>query len=224
MAVYVRLSEQATNSLPNGNEQVVLFSDPRAADGAPAALPLAVLWAPHMLVYTSTTTLESKERLYRQLYYTGIGAKELDAYFHGARVYYGYAAGMFGFDRIIDGLNSSAKPIRRQELNDEMLSYTKYVEGFNRERASNPRLSFVVTPIGDEPNLSNLDRWYERDAGERIGKFMFYRVKLRDEKIEESVHLADGDSEGSTKEEAKYFDRHKQLSLFTSETKVLRGH
>jgi hypothetical protein len=181
MAVYVRLNEQANTSRPNVNEQIVLFNDPRAADGVPAASRLAVLWAPHMLVFTSTTTAENKERLYRQLYYTGFGAKELDAYFHGSEIYYGYAAGIFGFDRIIDGLNSSAKPISRLELNDEMVSYTKYVEGFNRERAANPRLTYVVTAIGDESSFSNLDRWYERDAGERIGNFMLYRVKLRDE-------------------------------------------
>lgn len=202
MAVYVRLNQQAQNSRQTSSEQVVLFSDPRAADGAPAASPLAVLWAPHMLVYTGTTTDESKERLYRQLYYTGFGARELDAYFHGSEVYYGYAAGMFGFDRIIDGLNSSAKPISKQELNDETLSYTKYAESFNRERASNPRLSYVVTPIVDEPNLSNLDRWYERNAGERIGKFMLYRVKLKDETSEESAHLDDpkGDRKSLTNE------------------------
>jgi hypothetical protein len=191
MAVYVRLNEQARSSRPNSNEQVVLFSDPRAADGAPAVSPFAVLWAPHMLVYTSTTTVESKERLYRQLYYTGFGARELEAYFHGSEVYYGYAAGMFGFDRIIDGLNSDARPISRQELNDETLAYTKYAESFDRDRASNPKLSYVVTPIGDEPNLSNLDRWYERDAGERVGKFKLYRVKLRNQEFEDSLHLSD---------------------------------
>ena len=181
MAVYVHLNEQPNKSRSSVSDSVVLFSDPRAADGAPAVSPLGVLWAPHMLVYTSTTSQESKERLYKQLYYTGFGAKELDDYFHGSEVYYGYAAGMFGFDRTIDGLNSNAKPITKQDLNDESRSYAKYVEDFDRKRASNPRLSYVVTPIGEEPSLANLDRWYERDAGERIGKFMFYRVKLRDE-------------------------------------------
>ncbi len=187
MSVYVRLSEQITDSRLNTNERVILFTDPRSADGAPAVSPLGVLWAPHMLVFTSTTTFESKERLYRQLYYTGFGAKELEAYFHGSEVYYGYAAGMFGFDRTIDGLNLNAKPITRQDVDDEMFCYTNYAAGFNWERASNPRLSYVVTPIGEELNLSNLDQWYERDAGERIGKFMFYHVTLRDEKLEESI-------------------------------------
>ena len=179
MAVYVRLNERARHEPPDKREELVLFSDPRTADGAPAASPLAVLWAPHLLVYTSTTPVESKARLYQQLYYTGFGAGELDTYFHSSAVYYGYAAGMFGFDRIIDGLNSTAKPITSRELNDEVLAYTKYVADFNEESASSPKISYLVIPSGDESRLANLDRWYERDAGEQIGKFTLYHLKLR---------------------------------------------
>lgn len=32
-------------------------------------------------------------------------------------------------------------------------------------------------------DLSNLDRWYERDAGERIGSSILYRVRLRPAEI-----------------------------------------
>lgn len=203
-AVYVRLNKQPKNGRAGGNEPVVLFSDPRAADGAPVVSPLGVLWAPHMLVYTSTTSQESKERLYQQLYYTGFGTKQLDDYFHGGEVYYGYAAGMFGFDRTIDGLNPHAKPITKQDLNDESRSYAKYVDEFDRKRASNPRLSYVVTPIGEELSLANLDRWYERDAGERIGKFMFYRVKLRDEVPDQAGELPN-QSRGPEKKSSQTF-------------------
>lgn len=206
MTVYSHLNKQINNSQLSSGEHVVLFSDPRSADGAPAVSSLGVLWAPHMLVYTSTTAAESKERLYRQLYYTGFGAKELDTYFHGSEVYFGYAAGMFGFDRTIDGLNVNAGPITTQELNDQILSYTKYVEGFSREHASNPRLSYLVTPIGEEPSLANLDRWYERDAGEKIGEFMFYRVKLRDEALDQPTPLSSRDSGRLTKKGTKYLD------------------
>jgi hypothetical protein len=185
MAVYVRLNERARHESPDKGAELVLYSDPRTADGAPGASPLAVLWAPHMLVYTSTTSVESKDRLYKQLYYTGFGASELDTYFHSPAVYYGYAAGMFGFDRVIDGLNSTAKPITNRELNDEVIAYTKYAAGFNEECASNPRISYLVIPSGDESKLANLDRWYERDAGEQVGQFTLYQLKLRSEKAAE---------------------------------------
>jgi hypothetical protein len=180
MAAYVRLKGHA----PSPKDQILLFTDLAMADGAPAALPVAVLWAPHMTVYSGTTSVESKERLYRHLYYTGVGVKELNDYFHRQDVYYGYSIGLFGFDRIVDGLNPNATPISEEEGQDQLLSYREYVSSFNRERASSPRLTSVVTPDGDEPNLSNLDRWYERDAGTLIGKFRLYHVKLRDGIVE----------------------------------------
>jgi hypothetical protein len=196
MAVYVRLKEQSSVSPMNNSNQVMLFTDLSMADGAPAAAPFAVLWATHMTVYSGTTSVESKERLYRHLYYTGVGVKELDDYFHRQEVYYGYAIGLFGFDRLIDGLNPNAKPISEKEAQDQLLLYKEYVASFNGERAASPRITCVVTPIGDEPNLSNLDRWYERDAGELIGKFRVYHVKLRDGIVEGSARLSD-DREGS---------------------------
>lgn len=177
MAAYVRLKEHA----PSSKSQTLLFTDLAMADGAPAALPFAVLWAPHMTVYSGTTSVESKERLYRHLYYTGVGVKELNDYFHREDVYYGYSIGLFGFDRIVDGLNPNAQPISEKEGQDQLQFYREYVSSFNRERASRPRLTSVITPDGDEPNLSNLDRWYERDAGQLIGKFRLYHVKLRNE-------------------------------------------
>jgi len=40
-------------------------------------------------------------------------------------------------------------------------------------------LSYLIIHSDKRPDFANLDRWYERDAGERIGEFILYRVKLR---------------------------------------------
>jgi len=181
MSVYVRLTKQAHTNTTIMDEKVVLFEDLHMADGAPAVSPIAVLWAPHMVVYSGVTQLESKERLYRHLYYTGVGVKELDAYLHGQNVYYGCAVGLFGFDRLIDGLNPNAKPISIEEKNAELISYGRYVETFDKERAANPRLSYVITPTVGGTDLKNLERWYQRDTGERVGKFTLFRLQLRDD-------------------------------------------
>jgi hypothetical protein len=180
MSVYSYLAQKVGADARNRDQEVVLFDDLHMADGAPAASPLAVLWAPHMVVYSGVATSESKERLYRHLYYTGVGVKELDAYFHGQNVYYGCAVGLFGFDRLVDGLNPNAKPITSEEKNGELSSYRHYIEGFDKARAANPRLSYLVTPAVGGTDLSNFDRWYQRDAGEQVGKFKLYRVHLRD--------------------------------------------
>jgi hypothetical protein len=181
MSVYVRLTKQAHTNTSIMDEKVVLFDDLHMADGAPAVSPLAVLWAPHMVVYSGVTPVESKERLYRHLYYTGVGVKELDAYLHGQNVYYGCAVGLFGFDRLIDGLNPNAKPITTEEKNAELISYGRYVETFDKERAANPRLSYVITRTVGGTNLKNLERWYQHDVGERVGKFTLFRLQLRDD-------------------------------------------
>jgi hypothetical protein len=33
--------------------------------------------------------------------------------------------------------------------------------------------------VSSANNLSNLDRWYERDAGEKVGDFIIYRLRLK---------------------------------------------
>ena len=181
MRVYVRLAEQAQINKTIVDKKVVLFDDLHMADGAPAACPLAVLWAPHMMVYPGVTAVENKERLYRHLYYTGVGVKELDAYLHGQNVYYGCAVGLFGFDRLIDGLNPNAKPITAEEKEAELISYGRYIETFDKQRAASPRLSYVITQTVAGTDLTNLERWYQRDAGERVGKFTVYKLQLRDD-------------------------------------------
>jgi hypothetical protein len=179
MNVYIHLAEHAHINSEIRDDQVVLFSDLHMADGAPAVSPLAVLWAPHMVVYSGVSSVENKERLYRHLYYTGVGVKELDDYLHGRNVYYGCGVGLFGFDRLVDGLNPNVKPITIDEKNAELMSYGRYIETFNKERAANPRLSYVITQTGHDMDLSNLERWYRRDAGERVGEFTLYRLQLR---------------------------------------------
>ncbi|HEY0082454.1 MAG TPA: hypothetical protein VGB61_06670 [Pyrinomonadaceae bacterium] len=39
-------------------------------------------------------------------------------------------------------------------------------------------LSYVVAGA-EQTELGNIDRWYARDAGERIGNYMIYRLRLR---------------------------------------------
>jgi hypothetical protein len=192
MSVYVRLTKQADTNTTTMDEKVVLFDDLHMADGAPAVSPLAVLWAPHMVVYSGVSQLESKERLYRHLYYTGVGVKELDAYLHGQNVYYGCAVGLFGFDRLIDGLNPNAKPITVAEKNEELILFGRYVETFDKQRAANPRLSYLITPTVGGTDLKNLERWYQRDAGERVGKFTLFRLQLRDDV--EGTHVSKSSS------------------------------
>ena len=39
------------------------------------------------------------------------------------------------------------------------------------------RLDYLIASA--DTNLDKIDKWYERDAGETFGKWVFYRLKLK---------------------------------------------
>ena len=204
MAVYTHFVDQQRGGFRAQPDEVMLFGDLRMADGAPAVSPFPVLWAPHMVVYPGAAADESKERLFKHLYYTGVSVRELDDYFHGQNVFYGCAVGLFGFDRFIDGLNPNAKPITNEEKNSELEAYRRFTENFDRQKAAKPRLSYVIVPTDDTTKLGNLDHWYQRDAGERVGKFTIFRVQLRDDHSDQAFTSAPGNPKAATLETAGF--------------------
>jgi hypothetical protein len=179
--VSLRLESLAANdqSKPGSPRTTVLSSDLFAADGLPTNSSQAVLWAPHMLVFSGVTVPESRERFYQYLYYTGITPDRLRNILRNERQY-GFTAGLFGFERTIKGLSLNPKPITTDELEGELKLYAEYCASFTRERATQTRLSYFVMPVADERDLANLDRWYERDGGERVGNYTLYRLSLRE--------------------------------------------
>src|SRR5882672_3710384 len=166
--VAMRLNDLARK----GNERkgsdgraTVLASDLLGADGLPTSAPQAILWAPHLLVYSGVSAAESKERFYQYLYYTGITPDRLRQILR-VDPQYGFAAGIFGFERTIKGLSLNPKPITSEELESELKQYGQYCVSFTHERAAQTELSYLVMPVADLRNVANLDRWYERDQGE----------------------------------------------------------
>jgi hypothetical protein len=190
MIAYARLNQHIETGSKNARG-VVLFNDLSMADGGPAAMRYAVLWAPHMVVYSGSSGAESKERLYRHLYYTGVGVKELEDYFYGRNIYYGVAVGIFGFDRLVDGLNPNAKPVSAQEIRNELAQYQQYISTFNGTRAAHPLVSYLVINTADQPNLSNFERWYQRHSCEVVGRFDICRVSLRDQQLAQQLSSSD---------------------------------
>lgn len=138
---------------------------------------VAVLWALHTPA-SGVSLTESKERFYQYMYYSGLSPKEVATGMAERRFI--VLAPLFGVERIIEGLAPNPKPISIDEMGEELRRYTEYTDHFSMTQATNPKLSFVVVPNGEaQPNFANLEKWYERDAGEKIGIFTIYRVKLR---------------------------------------------
>jgi hypothetical protein len=156
---------------------VVLATSFMLADNLPAGAPrAAVLWSPHMHVNSGLTSDEHKERVYQFFYYTGVAPENFRAYLD-ANPLFVYA--LFGAERVLPRLSTGYAPLTAEEISREGLAYANYVAAFRREQAARPALSFVITSPERPYDLSQLDRWYERDAGERVGVYTIQRLRLR---------------------------------------------
>jgi hypothetical protein len=129
-----------------------------------------------MFSFAGLNPSENRERFYQQLYYSGIDQQALRADTLG-HVYFRLAN--FGWERVIQGLSANWRPITDAEEQTAVADYQNYVDTFDAKRAASPKLAYVVAPAGVPTDFSRVDRWYERDAGERAGAYVIYRVKQR---------------------------------------------
>jgi hypothetical protein len=158
--------------------QLVLISDLKLADRLPTDAPQAVLWAPRMLVFPGVSDAENRERFMQQLYYLGYDEKKFWAELNQSD--WNFLAGMFSYDRLSPAVTGGQTPITLGELRAQLAIYLDYSRSFDRNRARTPQLSYLVVRADSQPDYANLDHWYQRDAGERIGGFVLYRLKLRE--------------------------------------------
>lgn len=184
MPVYARLRE--LHQQDNAKEEnlsllnprpVVMSSDADLADVLPTVAPQAVLWSVHLPVYAGLRNGEAKERFHHYLYYSGITTEELEKAVRGYQ--FAIIAALFGYERALPALSPHARPITESEIRAELQRYADFTGSFTRQQAAQYPITYVVIPVHDEPGLRNLDRWYERDSGERINRWMLYRVHLK---------------------------------------------
>jgi hypothetical protein len=183
MAVIARLAEIARTDGTHerarltGSYPIVYSTNLMVAGNLPTGAPQGVLWAQHTPAAGVASLEQSKELYYYYLYYSGADEKELAQAMLEGR--FNTLSALFGVERVITTLTPDAKPITKEDMRAEVRAYSDFIKAFSRERAAQPLVSFVVAPVEAEPNYANLDRWYERDSGERIGIYVIYRLKLR---------------------------------------------
>jgi hypothetical protein len=157
---------------------VALMADFRLADRLPTDAPQAVLWAPRMLVFPGVTEAENRERFFRQLYYLGYDEKKFWAELNNSD--WNFLVGLFPYRRLSPVVSGSNTPITPEELRAQLASYLEYSRTFNSDRASSPTLSYLIVHAEKkQPEFTNIDRWYQRDEGERVGGFILYRLSLK---------------------------------------------
>jgi hypothetical protein len=171
-----RLEELAKDD-PHPNQSTVqVYGSMLIADDLPTVAPQNVLWARHQHVFAGLSWQESKERYYKYAYYQNTDEKGLDYLIKND---FAVMIALFGWGRHTDRLSVEARPLTFGEVAEEASRYGEYRKNFSLREASDPELKYVVVPLGHKFDLTNLDKWYERDAGEVIGDYALYKVKLR---------------------------------------------
>ena len=157
--------------------EVVFANIVGRGDNLPTTAPQALLWAPHMFVFSGVSLSENKDRLFQFLYYSGLSAEDFTRYYKT----YGFMEyAVFGWERANAKLAANYKPISDEEIAIEAKNYGAFVANFDEIRATRPTLSYLLLDENHDLDLSNLDRWYTRDNGELIGKHLLYRLTPRD--------------------------------------------
>jgi hypothetical protein len=168
---------ETANDPASPSHPVVLATNFMLADNLPLGAPqLAVHWSPHMHVNSGLSGEEHRERMYQFFYYANVAPENFHAYIRANPL---VVYKLFGAERVLPRLTPDYAPLSDEEINREGRAYADYVAAFSREQAARPTLSFVVNSTQDSDDLSALDRWYARDAGERVGNYTIYRVQLR---------------------------------------------
>ncbi len=168
----------------DGKASTVVFSPQMEVMGwLPTWTPQETLLGKGRLVFGSASQQERKELLYMYLYYSKVDGEHLLELLNERTVdsllsLYARTA-IFGNERVVPGLSFDFNPIHQEEIEQEVRSYQAYADSFSRDKVLLHPLAYIVTRVEPESDFSHIDRWYERDSGERIGDYNLYRVKLR---------------------------------------------
>lgn len=129
-------------------------------------------------------TREERRRLfYMHMYYSKTGTEALRDALSGRydkphEELASVQTALFGYERTTPAIAPQYSPIRQDEIEQEIQSYQAYVNSFSRAEAFTRPLTYAVLPA-ENFDFRNLDQWYERDAGDRVGAYVIYRLKLR---------------------------------------------
>jgi glycopeptide antibiotics resistance protein len=180
MPVARRLEELSSSDMssPNSLRGVVMPFSMIQGDDLPTLAPQPVLWARHQHVFAGLTTWqESKDRYYQYLYYMNLDEAWLENSMKNGD--YVSMIALFGWGRHSDRLSSNAKPLTYREIEEEAWRFGEYRKNFSFQQASQPTLAYVIVPTDWEADFTNIDAWYERETGEKIGDYTLYKVKLK---------------------------------------------
>jgi hypothetical protein len=138
----------------------------------------AVLWSTHIVMFPDIDSEENQQRLFEFVYFHNYSAAELKNSLENDFL---LPLGFFGHGRVFPELTTDSNPITEIEKDDIVRKYDEFAQNFSSDDAKRYELSFVVVRNNSNNDLSAIDRWYDRDSGEKFGPYTLYQVKLRNQ-------------------------------------------
>lgn len=179
MPVNLRLRELAAGDIAGAKRQTTLNLEALQADSQPTVAPQAVLWARHQHVFAGLESWEeNKRRYYQMLYFSDLDANFLKKSLVGCHDIEACMV-LFGWDRFNARLSVNARPLTMPEIEVEVENYANFINNYNLAEAQSSQIQYLVTFNESVNRLSNFDLWFDRDAGEVLGKYTLYRVKIK---------------------------------------------
>lgn len=166
------VSESSRNKPP-----IVLATNFITSDFMLSVSTFRPLWNPHTSSAGGVSLAENKRLFYLFLYYSGFTGRDLDEALK--QNVFEVTAAIFGSERALPALGRVELGISGDEIRTEVRQYETFCSSFTSSTAADPALDYIVVPDKAEPIYTNLDRWYQRDEGEKAGLFKVYKLRLR---------------------------------------------
>lgn len=179
MPVNLRLRELAGPDPTQARLQTTINLESLQADSQPTVAPQAVLWARHQHTFAGLESWEeNKLRYYQLLYFSGADGYWLRRALTGCADIEACMA-LFGWDRFNARLSANARPLTLEEVDAEAANYQQFINNFNRDSLDRIHIRYLIIENEAANNLENIDRWYIRDQGERLGKYTLFGLTPR---------------------------------------------
>lgn len=176
----LRLRELAQTELINedGKRAVVLPLNLLQGNDQPSLAPQGVLWARHQHVFAGESKEENHRRYFHFLYFAGFEAADLNRQIREGNFI--HIITLFGWDRLSNRLSTEARPITETEIQKTVGDFDRLQQNFDVAEAKHFRLSYLVKHREMAFDFTRVDQWYERDGGEQIGKYVLYKLRLKE--------------------------------------------
>ena len=161
----------ALNIKEENNREIVFSSDPLLSTLIPTAATNPVLWSRYSYVFGNITPAARRQMYFKYLYYSGFDEAKL---IQALQSEFTTRVEVFGAERSNPALSVKPQEIGAEEIGVAGREFSAYCAHFGKRESADPRLGYAIVFPNDD--LTNLDRWYSRDQGRRVGDFIIYRL------------------------------------------------